>query len=156
MRYLEYLFQLNYHHWKFLFLELVHYFEPGDIVDVAGTLSVNEWNGKTYPQLMLSAIKPSEKPPANPKFTQDELRLVFKYIKSNLDTSKSAALHARIIEKQTGLPFDREKFINALEIFVQLRLITYTSEDDVIGIYMLETRGKVNLTDSPLFCSLQA
>ena len=136
--------------------ELSHYFESGDTVDVAGTLNVNEWNGRLYPQLMLSAIKPSEKPPINQKFTQDELRFVFKYIKSNLDASKSASLHARIIEKQTGFPFDRQKFINALEIFVQLRLITYTSEDDVIGIYMLETSGKVDLTDSPLFCSLQA
>ncbi|MBQ9097603.1 MAG: single-stranded-DNA-specific exonuclease RecJ [Clostridia bacterium] len=136
--------------------ELSHYFEPGDTVDVAGTLSVNEWNGRIYPQLMLSAVKPSEKPPADQKFTQDELRLVFKYIKSNLNTSKSASLHARIIEKQTGIPFDREKFVNALEIFVQLRLITYTSEDDVIGIYMLEMGRKVNLTDSPLFRKLQA
>ncbi len=136
--------------------ELVHYFEPGDTVDVAGTLSVNEWNGRYYLQMLLSAIKPSEKPPVNQKFTENELRFVFKYIKSNIDTAKSAALHARIIEKQMGHPFDREKFINALEIFVQLRLITYTCEDDVIGIYMLETSGKVNLTDSPLFCSLQA
>ena len=136
--------------------ELMHYFEAGDSVDVAGTLTINEWNGRSYPQMMLSAIKPSEKPPVCQKFTQDELRLVFKYIKSNHDTSKSASLHARIIEKQTGIPFDREKFINALEIFVQLRLITYTAEDDVIGIYMLESAGKVNLTDSPLFCSLQA
>ncbi len=136
--------------------ELTHHFEPGDTVDVAGTLTVNEWNGRSYPQMMLSAIKPSEKPPAALKFTENELRLVFKYIKTNLNTSKSASLHARIIEKQTGIPFDREKFINALEIFVQLRLITYTSEDDVIGIYMLETTKKVNLTDSPLFCFLQA
>ncbi len=136
--------------------ELIHYFEHGDSVDIAGALTVNEWNGRSYPQMMLSAIKPSEKPPVDQKFTQDELRMVFKYIKSNLNVSKSAALHARIIEKQTGHPFDRKKLINALEIFVQLRLITYTSEDDIIGIYMLDSTKKVDLTDSPLFCTLQA
>lgn len=124
-----------------------------DLVDLAGALSVNRWNNRETVQMVLKAIRLSE--PAkkiNPIPERNDLAAVYTYLKRHAQDgflSGKLPVLARKIARFSALAFDLEKLKNCLEVFAELRLLTYAETDSGADLYLLDTGGgKVNLEDS--------
>jgi len=124
-----------------------------DVVDIAGILSINEWRNTKRVQIILKSLKLGTFPaPISLVPTRDDLVAIYLYIKmncTNLVLHENTSVLARKITYSTKRVFDIEKLFNCLEIFAELKLMTFAQNIDEVDIYLLRTDGsKVNLESS--------
>lgn len=119
----------------------------GDIIDIAGYITLNEWNNTTGIQIVLKHLRLNTDciPTVSPVPEREDLAAVYSYIKK---FGISAAVREiiktlpRKIMYKSSIPFSVEKLFNCLDIFTELKLLTYTTEGECIDIYLMDNRGK--------------
>ncbi|MBQ3053398.1 MAG: single-stranded-DNA-specific exonuclease RecJ [Clostridia bacterium] len=134
------------------------YITNGDIIDVAGNLSLNEWNGNKTVQFVLKDIRFScTKNKVNPVPSYDECGAVYTYIRKN---SADGFLRVNkyylenILSKILKGAFNQEKIYNILCIFRELTLLSFNTANDNFEIYMGVADKKVDLNSSRILQEL--
>lgn len=145
----------------------------GDVVDIAFSASLGEYRGQVTPTLKFKAIRPADcdmnelvcgrqryesylrgenrSPELIP--TRDEVAVVYRYLKSVGETFYSPdALFCHIIRNK---PIDYLKFRIAMEVMLELGLISRESRQDSELISVNRNAAKVELKNSSVIRGLQ-
>lgn len=116
---------------------------PGDIVDAAGELNINLYNGQVRLQIILSGIRISKKSAADILPSRQDFVDMYRYFREMGSFSKELASLAGIFTKNFGRRIMRDKIINVLRVFQDLGILNYHKLGDVVQISLLETeKGK--------------
>ena len=128
---------------------------PGDIVDIAGEMNINIYNGQSRVQIILEDIRLSDA--AVP--TREDFVAVYKFLraKGNVTEGDIMAL-AREAGSFMGTIMGQEKFENILLVFEDVKILEYSVRGDNIKISLLPTEKgtKINITDSSVYKELCA
>lgn len=142
--------------------DLANSFIDGDTVDIAGNLSVNTWNNISRLQLSFVDMKLSET--INESDTdvvpdRNDLVVLYIYLKKHAQNGifrdKTETLSRRATY-ETKICFCKRKIDNCLNIFAELKLLSYVENGDNTEIYIIDTGGKkVDLESSKILSELR-
>lgn len=113
-------------------------FAVNDYISVTGTLTINEWNNISTPQLIISDILP---PPDELKNAPDRenLKAVYKYLKNfgnnvsaELDTIETGVLN------DFGIAIDKSTILDCLTFFSRTGVAGYTLTNDEVNIKFIK------------------
>ena len=129
-------------------------FTENDIVDVAGIIQINSWNNTQKLQILIDDIKLSESARIALNVPdRNDMAAVYRYLRrtavSNM-LSDNPEMLSRKISYAFGTDIGIRKLNNCIEIFNEMKLITYVRHDDKIDIYVFETTGKIDLEKSKI------
>lgn len=133
--------------------ELAQIFLEGDIVDAAGVFSINEWNNTKRVQMTISDLKLSREPiPESEIPSREDMAVFYRYIRRFSDDNVFKCLESvlpRRITYDTKCIFNKNKMNNCLDVFTEMKLMSFVKNKDTLDIYILETGGrKVDLNSS--------
>lgn len=138
--------------------ELYNSLFEGNLVDTVGILQINSWNNTDRIQIVAKDIRLSD---SNPKpdehIERSDLAAVYRFLKKNSYSGfarGTAADIARFVAAEHRIPINASKFTNILKIFAELKLLTYTENQNIFDIYLLDSKEKVNLGDSKILAKL--
>ena len=115
----------------------------GDIVDLAGELNINLYNGQTRLQLILSGIRFSHKGLGDVLPDRQDFVDIYKFLRKKGNISEDMANLSGILSKKLGRRIMRDKILNVLRVFKDLAILNYNKLGDVVQITLLETeKGK--------------
>ncbi len=142
--------------------ELAENFIDGDIIDIAGNLSVNTWNNVSRIQVSYVDIKLSETASddeADVVPDRNDMAVLYLYFKKHSQNGifrdKTETL-VRRASYETGVRYCRQKVTNCLNIFAELKLLSYVENGDNTEIYIIDTGGKkVDLESSKILSELR-
>ena len=116
---------------------------PGDIVDLAGELNINLYNGQTRLQLILSGIRFSHKELGDVLPDRQDFVDIYKFLRQKGNISEDLANLSGILSERLGRRIMRDKILNVLRVFKDLAILNYNKLGDVVQITLLETeKGK--------------
>ena len=116
---------------------------PGDIVDLAGELNINLYNGQTRLQLILSGIRFSHKELGDVLPDRQDFVDVYKFLRQKGNISEDMANLSGILSEKLGRRIMRDKILNVLRVFKDLDILNYNKLGDIVQITLLETeKGK--------------
>ena len=116
---------------------------PGDVVDLAGELNINLYNGQTRLQLILSGIRFSHKELGDVLPDRQDFVDVYKFLRQKGNISEDLANLSGILSERLGRRIMRDKILNVLRVFKDLAILNYNKLGDVVQITLLETeKGK--------------
>ena len=116
---------------------------PGDIVDLAGELNINLYNGQTRLQLILSGIRFSHKELGDVLPDRQDFVDIYKFLRQKDNISEDMANLSGILSGKLGRRIMRDKILNVLRVFKDLAILNYNKLGDVVQITLLETeKGK--------------
>lgn len=125
-------------------------YEVGDMVDIAGEMNINIYNGQSRAQIILEDIKLSGE--GIPQ--RDDFAVVYKYLinKGEVIEDDIMAL-AKKAGAAAGKIITQEKLENIILVFEDVKLIEYILQGDKIKIRMLPApKGtKINITASDVY-----
>ena len=122
---------------------LVDEYFAGDVVDLAGELNINLYNGQTRLQIILCNIRFSKKLPEDVLPDRRDFVDIYRYLSKKGSRSVDAVHITKRLYSLTGRRITRDKLINALRIFSDVGILRYHLLGDVVQITMLETeKGK--------------
>jgi len=120
----------------------VEYF-VGDVVDIAGELNINLYNGQVRLQIIVSGIRISHKEAADVLPDRNDFVDIYKYLRHSGNLSEELANLSGILTETLGRRILRDKIINVLRVFKDLNILNFNKLGDVIQITLLETeKGK--------------
>ncbi|MGN1098587.1 MAG: DHH family phosphoesterase, partial [Clostridia bacterium] len=123
----------------------------GDVVDIAGEMNINFYNGTERVQLVLSAIRLSRRRPGDVLPSREEFADIYRYIKFlPQPVCAEATALANEISVNVRRRIKREKLLNALAVFSDVGIIKLGILGDTVKIYVPKTQSgkKVNLDSS--------
>ncbi len=130
----------------------------GDIVDLAGEMNINSYNGNERVQLVLSDMRLSRGLPGDILPNRQDFVGIYRYIKSQpqpicADSVQLAARISRSIRRQ----IKREKLMGALAVFDDVGILRLGALGSMVRIELLpgEPGSKVNLDSSPEYIRLR-
>ena len=116
---------------------------PGDVVDLAGELNINLYNGQTRLQLILSGIRFSHKELGDVLPDRQDFVDIYKFLRQKGNISEDLANLSGILSERLGRRIMRDKILNVLRVFKDLAILNYNKLGDVVQITLLETeKGK--------------
>ena len=119
----------------------------GDIVDLAGELNINIYNGQTRLQIIVSGIRISHKEISDILPDRQDFVDIYRYIlQSGKSISEEVSLLCGILTEKLGRRFMREKIINVLRVFMDLNILTYHKLGDVIQVSLLENTSGMKVS----------
>ena len=119
----------------------------GDIVDLAGELNINLYNGQTRLQIIVSGIRISHKEISDILPDRQDFVDIYRYIlQSGKSISEEVSLLCGILTEKLGRRFMREKIINVLRVFMDLNILTYHKLGDVIQVSLLENTSGMKVS----------
>lgn len=122
---------------------LVDEYFAGDVVDLAGELNINLYNGQTRLQIILCNIRFSKKLPEDVLPDRRDFVDIYRYLSKKGSRSVDAVHITKRLYSLTGRRITRDKLINALRVFSDVGILKYHLLGDVVQITMLETeKGK--------------
>lgn len=125
-------------------------FTVGDIVDIAGEMNINIYNGQSRVQIILEDIRLSDA--SIP--TREDFVAVYKFLRAKGDVTQGDIMSlAREAGKTTGSVMGQEKFENILLVFEDVNILEYSVRGDNIKISLKPTEKgtKINITDSAVY-----
>lgn len=130
--------------------EIAKKFLPGDIVDVAGEMNINIYNGQARVQIILVDIRLSDTEiPEREDFVN-----IYKYLRARGGTVQEGIMKiARDIGSYCGKVMGQEKLENAIMVFKDVNILDYTVSGDIIKISLMpaEKGTKINITCSEVY-----
>ena len=115
----------------------------GDVVDIAGELNINLYNGQVRLQIIVSGIRISYKEAADILPDRNDFVDIYKYLRRRGNLSEELANLSGIFTETFGRRILRDKIINVLRVFKDLDILNFNKLGDVIQITLLETeKGK--------------
>lgn len=125
----------------------------GDIVDIAGEMNINIYNGQSRAQLILEDIRlRGERIPQREDFVT-----VYKLLRAQGEVTEGDIMAlARKVGEYTGTVMTREKFENIILVFEDVDILEYSVRGDNIKISLLPTEKgtKINITGSAVYKEL--
>ncbi len=125
----------------------------GDVVDIAGEMNINIYNGQSRVQIILEDIRFSGE--HIPK--REDFVFVYKFLKNEGNTiEKDIMVLRREISRHLGEEISREKLENIILVFEDVKILEYSISGDVVKISLLPTEKgtKINITGSEVYKSL--
>ena len=125
-------------------------YRVGDIVDVAGEMNINIYNGQSRAQIILEDMRLS----GGGVPTRDDFVAAFKYLRSMGDIPECDIMHlARRMGEATNMVITQEKLENMVLVFEDVGLLEYSVRGDAIKIKLVPTEKgtKVNITSSQVY-----
>lgn len=126
-------------------------FYPGDIVDIAGELNINLYNGQTRLQIILCGIKMTEKKTEDVLPDRQDFVDMYRYFRQKNTLSEELSTLSGKFTDAFGRRIMRDKIINVLRVFKDLDILNYHKLGDVVQVSVLEgEKGrKVSIDKSP-------
>lgn len=125
----------------------------GDVVDIAGEMNINIYNGQSRVQIILEDIRFS----GDTVPQRDDFTTVYKYLRGQEGTIECDIMQMRrSISNWTGVPMTREKLENIILVFEDVKILEYTVSGDTIRISLLPTAPgtKININQSEVYQEL--
>ena len=127
----------------------------GDTIDIIGNLTLNTWNDISRVQFVLRDFRYSALPDETEIVPQrHDFAMLYSIIKgsSRNDFLRiKEALLARRLSLADGKCFSAEKLRLCMDIFAEMKLLSYAENDGGYDIYLKNTTQKVNLEASEIF-----
>ena len=115
----------------------------GDVVDIAGELNINLYNGQIRLQIILSGIRISHKTTEDVLPDRQDFVDMYKYFRQKGTVSEELARLSGIFTDQFGRRIMRDKIINVLRVFKDLDILNFNKLGDVVQVTVLEgEKGK--------------
>ena len=114
-----------------------------DIVDLAGELNINLYNGQVRPQIIVSGIRISQKQKSDVLPDRNDFVDIYRYIRQYGAISDELANLSGTLTEKLGRRIMRDKLINVLRVFKDLDILSFNKLGDVVQITLHETeKGK--------------
>ncbi len=138
--------------------ELADRYYPGDIIDVAGDLNINVYNGESLVQLILKDIRFSPDAQLNNVPDREDFVSVYNYIKKNGQTQSfltEEILEKLSFENQKGFP--KNKLINVLSVFEDVGILSFRNDGETLQISLNDVKKgqKVDLVKSKIYSNIK-
>lgn len=115
----------------------------GDIVDIAGELNINLYNGQVRLQLILNGIRFSHKEVSDILPDRQDFVELYRYFRQMGTVSEELANLCGIFTEKFGRRVMRDKIINVLRVFKDLDILSFNKLGDVVQVTALENeKGK--------------
>lgn len=117
----------------------------GDVISVAGSLSVHEWEGKRTLQCTLADMKLQEEEHIGRIPGRSECGAVYQYVRALCIDGRireNADVMYRKVSRAAELQIGRSMLMNCLDILEELDLLDYSRENDELVIHMHEPNGE--------------
>lgn len=125
----------------------------GDVVDLAGELNINLYNGQTRLQIILSGIRMSAKKLHDVLPDRQDFTDVYRFVRGKESITEEIGTVCKALTSTFGRRFMRDKLINVLAVFADLGIFSYSRLGDVVQINLLETQKgqKVSIDKSAVY-----
>ena len=130
----------------------------GDIVDLAGEMNINYYNGTERVQLVLADLRLSRRRPGDILPSRDDFADIYRYIKRRQGPIRAeAAVLANDVSLAMRRRIKREKLMGALSVFDDVGIIRLGVLGDMVKVELLpaEAGQKVNLDSSPEYIRIK-
>lgn len=115
----------------------------GDLVDIAGELNINLYNGQVRLQIIVSGIRIAHKEIEDVLPDRNDFVEIYKYIRQRGNISEELASLSGQLTDALGRRIMRDKIINVLRVFKDLDILSFNKLGDVVQITLFETeKGK--------------
>jgi len=115
----------------------------GDIVDIAGELNINLYNGQVRLQIIVSGIRIVHKEINDVLPDRNDFVDIYRYLRQSGNTSDELATLSGKLTEKLGRRIMRDKIINVLRVFKDLEILNFSKLGDVVQITLNETeKGK--------------
>lgn len=111
----------------------------GDIVDLAGELNINLYNGQVRLQIILSGIRMSKKEIKDVLPDKYDFADIYRYLKAIGGGSREIASMTKELSINLKRRIMRDKLINVFRIFEDTKILSHHVLGDVVQFQMLET-----------------
>ncbi len=128
-------------------------FLVGDIVDIAGEMNINIYNGQSRVQIILEDIRLTDSSIPS----KEDFVMIYKLLRRCGDCVNGDIMQiARSIGEQMGTVMGQEKFENALLVFEDVNILEYSVRGDTIRISFLPTEKgkKINIAESKVYIEM--
>ncbi|MGM9551648.1 MAG: single-stranded-DNA-specific exonuclease RecJ [Clostridia bacterium] len=128
-------------------------YSEGDVVDVAGEMNINIYNGQSRVQIILEDMKLS----GSVMPQREDFVLFYKYLRSRKEDYDNTVMHlARELSEYAGEVVTVEKLENMILVFEDVKMIEYSVSGDRIKISLLpaEKGTKININASRVYQEL--
>lgn len=130
--------------------KLARDFRQGDIVDIAGEMNINIYNGQSHVQLILEDIKLSGASVP----VREDFAAAYKYLRmKNEPTEYDIMYLTREISRFSGRIMTKAKIENIILVFADVGILEYTMSGDNVRISLIkrEPGTKVNIDRSEAY-----
>ena len=136
---------------------LINEFYKDDVVDLAGELNINLYNGQVRLQLILCGIRLSHKEISDLLPNQQEFADIYKFLRANGDISQELYVLSKKLGDSIGKRIMSEKLLNALEVFQDVGIVKYQKLGSVVRITIpeVEKGKKVSLAKSKVYIEIK-
>lgn len=117
----------------------------GDIVDLAGELNINLYNGQIRLQIILCGIRYSHKDIKDVFPDKQDFADIYRFLKASGNISAEVSLLTKKISDALKRRIMRDKLINVLRVFNDTKILVYHMIGDVVQIKLLETEKGVKI-----------
>ncbi len=115
----------------------------GDLVDIAGELNINLYNGQVRLQIIVSGIRIAHKEIEDILPDRNDFVEIYRYIRQRGNISEELASLSGQLTDALGRRIMRDKIINVLRVFKDLNILSFNKLGDVVQITLFETeKGK--------------
>ncbi len=115
----------------------------GDVVDIAGELNINLYNGQIRLQIIMTGIRISHKTMEDVLPDRQDFVDMYRYFKQQGTCSGEISSLTGKFSEMFGRRIMRDKIINVLRVFADLGILLYNKLGDVIQVTVLENeKGK--------------
>ena len=116
---------------------------PGDIVDIAGELNINLYNGQIRLQIIMTGIRISHKTKEDILPDRQDFVDIYRYFRQKGSSSEEMARLSGMFTETLGRRVMRDKIINVLRVFKDLQILNYNQLGDVVQVTVFESeKGK--------------
>ncbi len=120
----------------------------GDVVDIAGELNINIYNGQIRLQIILSSIRMSNKTAEDVLPARQDFVDLYRYFRQKGTLSEELSKLSGLFSETFGRRIMRDKIINVLRVFKDLGILSYNKLGDVVQVTVLESeKGKKVVID---------
>lgn len=120
----------------------------GDVVDIAGELNINIYNGQIRLQIIMTGIRISHKTKEDILPDRQDFVDIYRYFRQIGSISEELPKLSGIFSEMFGRRIMRDKIINVLRVFKDLKILNYNKLGDVVQVTVLENeKGKKVVID---------
>ena len=130
----------------------------GDIVDLAGELNINLYNGQVRLQIILSGIRLSKKNPSDILPSANDFADIYRYLRAKTALCSEFPCIIKEFSQIYKRRILRDKFLNALKVFQDLKILTFSVLGDVVQVSLADIpKGtKVSIDKSEVYQQIKS
>lgn len=111
----------------------------GDMVDLAGELNINLYNGQVRLQIIINSIRISYKEKSDVLPDRNDFTDIYRYIRQQGGVSEEISNLTGILTEKLGRRIMRDKLINVLRVFSDLKILNFNKLGDVVQVTLCQT-----------------